>query len=562
MSKGVEYDGMTLLMTNKFEDLYKLFDAKQETLPRVAVINNWLHFAKAMSSFGDKELEDALAHTWKTEKVGKDMATAASKIAQVEGKLIQADCHLLGGQIQFVQGAYVKAAWNIRKSWTFYRDALKEVEGLKDKADLEGWADFGVGFFNLLVAGLPSTVLKLAEWVGFKGDHSKGLGLIRKSQESGTFMAPIAGLLLLSHHLTISTFLGSFRPEYLEESKKLIEWGEKAYPNSCLFASMESRYHRQQTDLRKAIDVAKAGLKNATIPALSVMFDHQLGWCAFFLMEWSEAVGYFEPLLALRKEGHLFDGHHEHKDSEKRPPRTSAQAVYAYQIGLCYALLDKWDKAKEYWASAPDYITKKKRPVEVLLARQAKTFIDTIMAKKTRNSDAMLNAIALICMWNGFSQMPQAAISKALAALDDAAKVGEFNTVDTARYNMLRGAILHSLNKDDEAITVLSKVVAQSDELLGSEAGKQSAAVPMAYAELATVYLAAKGKDGKAAPEVDKANAAIKSAAAIKGYDMYRTVQLKLHALRNLANQAGKGSSEEGKTEESDAREKLIEAHF
>jgi len=356
--------------------------------------------------------------------------------------------------------------------------------------------------------------------------------------------------------------LGSFRPEYLEESKKLIEWGEKAYPNSCLFAAMESRYHRQQTDLRKAIDVAKAGLKNATIPALSVMFDHQLGWCAFFLMEWSEAVGYFEPLLALRKEGHLFDGHHEHKDSEKRPPRTSAQAVYAYQIGLCYALLDKWDKAKEYWASAPDYITKKKRPVEVLLARQAKIFIDTIMAKKTRNSDAMLNAIALICMWNGFSQMPQAAISKALAALDDAAKVGEFNNVDTARYNMLRGAILHSLNKDDEAITVLSKVVAQSDELLGSEAGKQSAAVPMAYAELATVYLAAKGKDGKAAPEVDKANAAIKSAAAIKGYDMYRTVQLKLHALRNLATQAGKGTSEEGKTEESDAREKLIEAHL
>jgi len=469
----------------------------------------------------------------------------------------------LGGQIQFIQGAYVKAAWNIRKSWTFYRDALKEVEGLKDKADLEGWADFGVGFFNLLVAGLPVTVLKLAEWVGFKGDHAKGLSLIRKSQESGTFMSPIAGLLLLSHHLTISTFLGSFRPEYLVESKKLIEWGEKAYPNSCLFAAMESRYHRQESDLRKAIDVAKAGLKNATIPALSVMFDHQLGWCAFFLMEWSEAVGYFEPLLALRKEGHLFDNG-EHKDSDhKRPPRTSAQAVYAYQIGLCYALLDKWDKAKEYWASAPDFITKRKRPVEVLLARQAKTFIDVIMAKKTRNSDAMLNAIYMMNMWNGFSQMPQAAISKALAALDEAAKTGEFNNIDTARVNMLRGAILHALNKDDEAIAILNKVVASSDDILGSEAGKQSAAIPVAHAELATIYLAIKGKDGKAAPEIDKANAAIKAAAGIKGYDMYRTVQLKLHALRNLASQAGKGTSEEAKADDTDdAREKLIEAHL
>jgi len=274
-------------------------------------------------------------------------------------------------------------------------------------------------------------------------------------------------------------------------------------------------------------------------------------------------VGYFEPLLALRKEGHLFDGHAEHKDNEhKRPPRTSAQAVYAYQIGLCYALLDKWDKAKEYWTSAPDYITKKKRPVEVLLARQAKNFIDNIMQKKTRHSDAMLNAIYLINMWNGFSQMPQAAISKALAALDDAAKVGEFNTIDTARVNVLRGSILHYLNKDDEAQTILAKVTAQSDEILGSETGKQSAAIPIAYAELATIHLATKGKDGKPAPEVEKANAAIKAAAAIKGYDMYRTVQLKLHALRNLASQAGKGTAEEGKSDEDDAREKLIEAHL
>jgi len=406
--------------------------------------------------------------------------------------------------------------------------------------------------------------LKIAQWVGFKGDHAKGLSLIRKSKESGNFMAPIAALLLLSHHLTISTFLGSFRPEYLDESKKLIEWGEKTYPNSCLFAAMESRYHRQETNLRKAIEVAKAGLKNATIPALSVMFDHQLGWCAFFLMEWSEAVGYFEPLLALRKEGHLFDGGSEHKDHDhKRPPRTSAQAVYAYQIGLCYALMDKWDKAKEYWASAPDYITKKKRPVEVLLARQAKTFIDVTMAKKTRNAEAMLNAINMMNMWNGFSQMPQAAIAKSLAALDDAAKVGEFNTVDTARYNMLRGAILHALNKDDEALALLTKVVGQSEEILGCEPGKQSAAIPMAYAELATIHLAAKGKDGKPAPDVDKANAAIKAAAGIKGYDMYRTVQLKLHALRNLASQAGKGVSEEAKADDvDDAREKLIEAHL
>jgi len=411
-------------------------------------------------------------------------------------------------------------------------------------------------------------VLKIAEWVGFKGDHDKGLALIRKSHESGTFMAPIAALLLLSHHLTISTFLGNFKPEYLTESKKLIEWGEKTYPNSCLFAAMESRYHRQETDLRKAIEVAKGGLKNATIPALSVMFDHQLGWCAFFLMEWSESVSYFEPLLALRKEGHLFDGHAEHKDGEgKRPPRTSAQAVYAYQIGLCYALMDKWDKAKEYWASAPDFITKKKRPVEVLLARQAKHFIDVTMNKKTRHSDAVVAAINLMLMWNGFSQMPQAAINKALAALEEAAKAGEFDKVDTARVNVLRGAILHALNKDDEALTHLAKVLAASDELLGSDGGKQSAAVPMAYAEQATIYLAIKDKDGKATPQIDKANAAIKAAAAIKGYDMYRTVQLKLHALRNLAANLGKSSvAEEGKSDEGalveSAREKVIEAHL
>jgi len=402
-------------------------------------------------------------------------------------------------------------------------------------------------------------VLKIAEWVGFKGDKDKGLGLIRKCHESGTFMAPIAALLLLSHHLTISTFLGSFKPEYATESKKLIEWGEKSYPNSCLFANMESRLYRQETELRKAIEVAKAGLKHATIPALSVMFDHQLGWCAFFLQEWSDSVGFFEPLLALRREGHLFEEHADHKaDEGKRPPRTSAQAVYAFQIGLCYALLDKWDKAKEYWKSAPDFITKKKRPVEVLLARQAKQWLDVTSEKKTKHQWATLNAIYMIQLWNGFSQMPASALTKALESLDEAAKTGEFDAVHTAEYHLLRGSILHNLKKGEEALTHINKALASSDELLGSEPGRQTAVVPLAYAELATIHIANK--------DADKANAAIKAAAGLKGYDLYRTVQLKLHALRNLSAALGKSSvssGDEGKADETDeAREKLIEAHL
>jgi len=284
-------------------------------------------------------------------------------------------------------------------------------------------------------------------------------------------------------------------------------------------------------------------------------------------MEWSDAVGYFEPLLAIRKEGHIFDATHEHKDNEKRPPRTSAQAVYAYQIGLCYALLDKWDKAKEHWASAPDVITKKKRPVEVLLARQAKYMLDTVSAKKTRHADVMLAANIMILMWNGFTQMPKEAVIKALAAVDEADKTGEFGSVDKHRCNLLRGAMSHVLGKDEEAIAVLNKCIGASEELLGSDSGKQSAVIPMAYAELATIYLEMKGKDGKAAPEVDRAHSAIKSASAIKGYDMYRTVQLKLHALRNVASNLGKAAGDEGKSDESaalvdSAREKMVEAHL
>jgi len=70
-------------------------------------------------------------------------------------------------------------------------------------------------------------------------------------------------------------------------------------------------------------------------------------------------------------------------------------------------------------------------------------------------------------------------------------------------------------------------------------------------------------KDGKTAPDTDKAYAHIKAAAGIKGYDMYRTVQLKLHALRNLAASHGKSSGDESKADDvDDAREKLIEAHL
>ncbi len=144
-------------------------------------------------------------------------------------------------------------------------------------------------------------MLSIAEVIGFSGNRQHGLSLLHQSAAGTSFIAPFACLLLLMYYVTITAFLGEQSDVALRQAKLLIEWGKPRFPDSVFFGLMESRWCRCSRQLREAIDIADAALPRCTneMSSNTILFHHQKAWCAFFLLEWTEAAEYFGALMPI-----------------------------------------------------------------------------------------------------------------------------------------------------------------------------------------------------------------------------------------------------------------------
>ena len=128
---------------------------------------------------------------------------------------------------------------------------------------------------------LPPSVMTVAGWAGYGGDRDAGLALLLRSQQSPSFMAPVACLVLLSYYVSVASLTGEPDESYLPTCEKLFEWAEARYPDAVLLLIMKSRYWRCRRDPLKAIQVAKQAIHNCKeLPSVAVLFHFNTGWSA------------------------------------------------------------------------------------------------------------------------------------------------------------------------------------------------------------------------------------------------------------------------------------------
>ena len=234
---SLAHEAVHLIMTNHFHSAREFISAHQADDVRCEEVGALMDYIMAVSSHADHLLDQSLASTWSTEAHARKQLSGSKLTAErIEGELIQADTYILGALTQMIQHSYLKMAWNVRKSYGFYHSAEKHIQEEEDKAaegrgtveedkraELKGWMQFGIGLFNMVLSLLPASVMTVAEWIGYAGDREKCFTYLRASQESPSFMAPFACLLLLTYYLTVSTFIGQDDPAFHVESKKLLD---------------------------------------------------------------------------------------------------------------------------------------------------------------------------------------------------------------------------------------------------------------------------------------------------------------------------------------------------
>ena len=260
---SLAHEAVHLIMTNHFNAASDFIAAHSADDVRVEAVGALMAYLMAISSYADHLLDSSLKAIWATEAHARKQLSGSKKAAQrIEGELIQADTHILGALVQIVQQSYMKVAWNVRKSYGFYHSAEKHIQEEEDKAaagrgtveadklaELKGWMQFGVGLFNIILSLLPPTVMTVAEWIGYGGDRDKAFKYLRASQESPSFMAPFACLLLLTYFLTVSTFIGQDDPAFHVEAKKLLDVTKNNTQHSTQHHCSDSVHQACQADM-------------------------------------------------------------------------------------------------------------------------------------------------------------------------------------------------------------------------------------------------------------------------------------------------------------------------
>ena len=77
------------------------------------------------------------------------------------------------------------------------------------KREFEYGAKFGLGVYQLYLSVLPPKILKILEWVGFRGDRDVGLALLYSAADSNTCRSLFSKWFPMFYYYMVQYFMGT-----------------------------------------------------------------------------------------------------------------------------------------------------------------------------------------------------------------------------------------------------------------------------------------------------------------------------------------------------------------
>jgi len=397
---------------------------------------------------------------------------------------------------------------------------------------------------------IPQKYLKLVELVGFRADKEQGLKYIHDCHDSGGIRAPFSTMVLLFNNLLLPRGLAN-PAKYLKEADALITESLHKYPSGSLFQVMGSHCARKQCDVEKGIVCMEDALANCkTLNCEPLIYKYELACCYAMKLDWATAASHFEALLT----------------AEKFQVRT----LCGLQVAGCYQMLGQRDKSTAILQRVPSFVSKKSS-VDPMMATQAKRylangghmmwfellFVRRDLAKMEHYTPQLLAALddAAARTKNGAALQPFVMDSsknpkglgnslkaglfgfgkklETLGGGSPAKKDGESESAadDRASYLMIRGAILKSAEKGDEAIASFRELIAMQDYI------KEKWYVAYSFYELGE-SLYQKGL-------LKEAQEAMKKCGAMSGYDWEDPLKIRLRVTIGQLKKGGIDDVEE-----------------
>jgi len=477
-------EGINYIWNNKFTEAEQVFATKKDVNPRHALHYAEVAFLRSFITADTNDTETAVSRLKDAKKLAenylkyyeKGSAPPAVTVAD-KGELANnfLDCRVVFGDslymlavLQLTRDSKLKGALNMRKSWKVFEESQKSVQDSKDfthNEELVRCLNFGAGFFFFAMSIIPQKFLKLVELVGFRADRDLGLKYIRECHDSGGIRAPFATIVLLFNNLLLPRGLAN-PAKYLREADVLIKESLIKYPQGSLIQVMGSHCARKQCDIDGGIKFMEDAIENCkSLNASPLIYKYELANCFAMKLNWAEAAKHFEPLI----------------NEEKFQVR----ALCALQLAACYHMMGEREKAGALFAKVPSY-AKKNSSVDPIVSHQATRFasnggwfaalellyIRRDLAKMERNVPEILqlleqqaghtNALKPVTVdvnsKKGFAGFANKLSSLSIGKPKKDEPV-DHSIDDRAVYLLIKGALLKSAEKADEAIECFREVI-------------------------------------------------------------------------------------------------------
>lgn len=404
----------------------------------------------------------------------------------LDARIVMGDVLYMIAVLQLIRDSKLKGALNMRKSWKVFEELLKLVNRDPSVYDPElvRCLNFGSGFFLFAMSIIPQKFLKLVELIGFKADRDLGLKYVRECHDAGGIRCPFASIVLLFNNLILPRGLAN-PAKYLKEADSLIQQSLVKYPNGSLFQVMGSHCARKQCNVDEGIRYMELAIENCKSLGVSPqIYTYELANCYCMKMKWDTAASQFEPLV--------------------QADNFQVRALCALQLASCYYMMGDRTKAQALYQKIP-LLVRKNSSVDPIVVQQAQRFLASgghfaalellyirrDMAKMEKEIPELLLVLEKLATECGATkpivvEAKKESITNKLKSFTFGSKskqeVVDYSADNRACYLMLKGSMLKTLNKNDEAVACLREAI-QLESML-----KEKYFVPYSLFELTEIY--------------------------------------------------------------------------
>jgi tetratricopeptide (TPR) repeat protein len=236
--------------------------------------------------------------------------------------------------------SYLKAAWDGKKSYDYFNDAIE-----LDHRTYDAYA--GVGVFHYFATFLPKALQWAGSILGVPGDGDRGIKEIGIAAEKGTFLS-------VESKFCIAELLPWYSDDFDSSAVILRKLAQK-YPGNSLFLFTVAVWDIKKNDVQSARDILLKieGEEHNPIPGLRNFIDYKLGECYFRLRDYPHSQEYYQRFL------------NKYKDEVYN-------ATANYRIGICREMTGRKNESTKYFALAE--VSKSKFGDDKYSARKAVYF--------------------------------------------------------------------------------------------------------------------------------------------------------------------------------------------